>query len=86
MDRHESLRNYKSRQLGSLHIEGCRSSASKSSVLGTNQTISEIGSRILPDEKSLLDGRLILESNIARIEQTGDGLNDQIFWQTVSAA
>jgi hypothetical protein len=52
----------------------------------TIQAISEIGSRILPDEKSFLDGRFILESNIGRIEQqTRDGFNDQILWQTVSA-
>src|ERR1700674_2902854 len=59
--------SYKPRQLGSLHIEGRRRSTSKPSVLSTDQTISEIGSRILPDEKSLLDGRFILESNISRI-------------------
>jgi len=50
----------KPRQLGSLQIKGCRRSTSKPSVFGTDQAISEIGSRILPDEKSLLDGWLIL--------------------------
>ncbi|MCX7152132.1 MAG: hypothetical protein NT115_06305, partial [Proteobacteria bacterium] len=63
-----SLGSYKSRQLGSLHIEGCRRSTSEPSVLDADQTIGEIGSRILPDEKGLLDGRLILESNIGRVE------------------
>ena len=58
--------SYKSRQLGSLHIQGRRRSTSKPSVLGADQTISEIGGRILPDEKRLLDGRFILESNISR--------------------
>lgn len=58
--------SYKPRQLGSLHIEGRRRSTSKPSVLGADQTISEIGIRILPDEKRLLDGRFILESNISR--------------------
>ena len=72
-------------QLGSLHIEGCRRSTSKTSVLDTDQTICEIGSRILPDEKRLLDGRFILESNIDRIEQARDGFNDQILRQAVSA-
>jgi hypothetical protein len=80
-----SLGSYKPRQLGSLHIESCRRSTSKPSVLGTDQTISEIGSRILPDEKSLFDGRLILESNIGSIEQARDGFNDQILRQAVSA-
>ena len=58
-----SLRSYKSRQLGSLHIEACRRPASKSSVSCTDQAIGKIGGRILPNEKSLLDGRFILESN-----------------------
>ena len=53
--------------------------------MDTDQTIGEIGGRILPDEKSLLDGRLILESNIGRIEQARDDLNDQILRQAVSA-
>jgi hypothetical protein len=58
--------SYKPRQLRSLHIEGRRRSTSKPSVLGADRTISESGSRILPDEKCLLDGRFILESNISR--------------------
>ena len=75
---------YKSRQLGSPHIEGCRRSTTKPPVLGTDQAISEIGGRILPDEKGLLDGRFILESNIVRIEQARDGFNDRILRQAVS--
>ncbi len=70
--------SYESRQLGSLHIKCCCRSTTKSSVLGTYQTISEIGSRILPAEKSLLDGRLILKSNIGRFEQARNSFNDQI--------
>ena len=58
--------SYKPRQLGSLHIQGRRRSTSKPSVFGADQTISESGSRILPDEKRLLDRRFILESNISR--------------------
>ena len=54
--------------------------------MGTDQTIGEIGGRVLPDEKRFLDGRFIFEANIVRIEQTRDGLTsyhlgeDHIEW------
>jgi Mg-chelatase subunit ChlD len=77
---------YEPRQLGSLGVKSCGRSTAKPPVLGTDQAISEIGGRILPDEQSFLDGRFILELNIGRIEQARDGLNHQILWQAVSAA
>jgi hypothetical protein len=77
---------YEPRQLGSLGVKSCGRSTAKPPVLGTDQAISEIGGRILPDEQSFLDGRFILELNIGRIEQARDSLNYQRLWQAVSAA
>jgi hypothetical protein len=45
-----ALGGYKPGRLGSLRIEGCRRSTSKPSVSGTDQTLSEIGSRILKED------------------------------------
>ena len=41
---------------------------SQAVVFGADQAIGDTGTRIFPDEKRFLDGRLILELNIARIE------------------
>ena len=66
----EWLDGHEARQLGRLSVTGSSSPTSEAPIFGANQTVREVGSSILPEEKRLFNGVLVLELNVRGTQQT----------------